>query len=287
MIELLFTLLCLLKFSLSEQFSSNLMVRAHKTFPLLTSSVNAGDYANYTFIFRLPKNVVTPCNLEIVFPKESFVSGMGMNFKPEIQIYNPGLVTQVQTSQVKENTLSIYPKKLRSDFDVSLTIRDVKNPFKIGGIGLFEVYTKCENQVIHVNRDFANIGITEPKSGILSASVEFDPDSSQLAGEETRYIFTVFPALDVSPYSVFQIEFPSIYNLKKINEEIEDFPSYKPCKISTTGISPFTTKSDFSCQVIGQDNIILITGLGDSSLIRNREKHRACVQHQQHHQSSL
>jgi hypothetical protein len=271
MLEFLIVFIWFIESGQAGQFNTNLIISAHKTFPLLTSSVNAGDYADYNFLFRVPSNIVSPCFLEIIFPEESFVSGMGMHFLPQIEVYNPTLIAQTASPTVSEKTLRVYPERLISSEDVSLIIREIKNPFKIGGIGLFEVYTKCQNQIIQVNRNFANIGITEPKTEILSSSVDFDEGASPLAGEESRYVFRIVPTTDVSPYSVFQIEFPAIYNLTKIREETDDFPSYKPCQVSAPGVvTPFSNNTKFDCTIIGNDNVILITGLSDSWLTRNR-----------------
>lgn len=270
MLLLLITIFELTRSALGQQFNTKLIVQEHKTFPLLTSSVNAGDYSDYSFRFRLSSNLTAPCFVEIVFPQESFVSGIGMKFLPNLEVYNPTLVSQVSAPQISEKTLRIYPKKLLSGEDIEIRVKDIKNPFKIGGIGLFEIYTKCDSQIIHVNRNFANIGITEPKEGLLSGSIEFDSGSSQLAGEESRYLFKIVPSLDVSANSIFKITFPDIYNLTNIDELINDFPSYRPCSVSVEGSSPFTSKSDFVCHLIGDQRTLVITGLGESCLIRNR-----------------
>jgi hypothetical protein len=257
------------------------------TFPLRMSSVNAGDLSTYTFRFSLQSSIVDPCFLQLSFPPQSYISGMGMSFVPLISIkVQNQLLDQVKPPSVQDTIITLYPRQLPSNQELTLTVENVKNSYKIGGLGLFELKTMCGSQVVSINRNFANVGLSLQKEVMNQARVEIDEASSKRAGDLSNYLFIINPKNDVSALAIFRFEFPAIYDLSNLSQIAEDYPSSNMCSVSVDQNSAPLLSSRFTCIFSETDNSVEFHGLSESSFISHSEEHDDHLQHQLSSQSS-
>ena len=232
-----------------------------KTFPILTKYTNSGSFVDYSFSLDIKTKIEFPCFLEIEFPKENYLEGMGLN--------NPDLFIKTNSLSEHQNFISnisgykiiITPDKIPLFKKTEIIVPFLKNPYKIGGTGAFKIRTKCSNQIIDENLNLPIIGISSPKKLLNHATVEL---TNSEAGQESSYIFNIRPSEDLKNDVVFRIIFPDVYNFDKMRERLDDFKSLNTCNIKIDEETLFIAKGDFSCFFHKQKHVIDVIGLNES-----------------------
>jgi len=82
------------------------VVRPFTSYPIIMSSTNSGVSTDYNFTIQLDTHLPTGGTMEIKFPKNQYIAGLGMSKTPNIYVYTNGEKATI-ASTVVENTLII------------------------------------------------------------------------------------------------------------------------------------------------------------------------------------
>jgi hypothetical protein len=143
----------------------------------------------------------------------------------------------------------------------TLTVEGIQNPFKLGGTGLFSVYSECgaTTNRIFVDKceDFTSIAVTAPKVKILQTNITVEAGFSSTAGEKTNYMIYISPTTELNKNTVFRVTFPTFYNFTYLDQLVTDFPSEVPCEAVKDPITGFMISGNITCGFNKvKDNII-------------------------------
>lgn len=245
-------LTCLL-FSLLYGLTSSGKIIPDKTLPITVSSTNALKNAEYNFTMKLETNTIPGCLIEILFPEQQYIDGLGLDYA--FVAYSP-YGTQVPAS-VSGKRVKVEPGYRDNMTDIIVTVKGVKNPSKVGGTGLFKVYYTCNDNVVDLCENFASIAVTNPVTKLFESRAMVETGSSDVAGDLTNYLILVRPTNDLSKNSVFRVTFPSYYNFTYIKNLVEDFPSENPCEVVPDPSTGFVLSGNITCKFsLVKDNVI-------------------------------
>lgn len=233
-----------------------------KTFPVTLSSTNAGDLAQYNFTLQIESTVIPDCSVDIEFPEQQYVEGLGLDYN--FKTYSP--VGNSVKAEIKGKTLKIYPGYREKMESFTLIIDGIQNPYKVGGSGFFKVYYSCSGNKIDYCEDFATIAVTNPKRELNSAKAMIEPGFSDRAGLRSQYLIKLIPQEDLNKNSVFRVVFPSYYNFTYLKNQLLDFPSDKICDSVADNSTGYRISGNITCKFSkSQDNVI--TWVGNDAVI--------------------
>lgn len=231
-----------------------------QTFPIVLTSTNSQDTSKYTFAFTSTVSLDSDCFLTIAFPNESYLTGMGLDFSPQVDLYSNGTLIQSNlATQLNDYSLVVYPTSISVAVAYQIVIQGVLNPSTVGGTSSFGLSASCGSQLIMNNTIFTSIAITDPKVLLQSASLSIKSGSTYNAGEKAVYRLTFVPSKDISIYTSFHLIFPSTYDFSSLIQTITDFPSQNPCSVVQDVVSGYIPTGNFTCTIT--DSTVIIAGL--------------------------
>ena len=214
-----------------------------KTLPITVSSTNALRNAEYNFTMKLETNTIPGCLIEILFPEQQYIDGLGLDY--EFVSYSP-YGTQIPSS-VSGKRVKVEPGYRDNMTDIIITIKGVQNPSKVGGTGLFKAYYTCNGNIIDLCEHFASIAVTNPVSRLFETRAMVETGYSDIAGELSNYLILIRPTNDLSLNSMFRVTFPTYYNFTYIKNLVEDFPSENPCEVVADPTTGFKLSGNITC----------------------------------------
>lgn len=231
-----------------------------KTFPITLTSTNSEDISDYTIRFSSTVSFNSDCQLDLWFPAESYLKGMGLDFTPQVKILQgDNLIELNSTIVLNDSSITISPKGIDANTAYKIVVTNVKNPNSVGGIGSLRLSASCGTQMVANNTIFSSIAISEPKQKLQSVALTIKSDSTSKAGEITNYRITFVPSQDILKYVSFELEFPSAYDFSDLIQMVEDFPSLSPCEAVKDQSTGFIAPGNFECSI--KNNIVSISGL--------------------------
>jgi hypothetical protein len=130
-------LLSLILLSIIHLVSSGL-VRPYGAQSIILSSTNAGEVADYNFTMTLDTDLPASGHIEISFPVNQYVPGLGLPHNIEVYAPYPNLVTATLDSATAKTLIcSVGARKANTPFTIE--VRNINNPLKVGGTGNFKV----------------------------------------------------------------------------------------------------------------------------------------------------
>ncbi len=114
------------------------LVRPYGAQYIILSSTNAGDVADYNFTMTLDTDLPATGQIEISFPLNQYVPGLGLPYNIKVYAPYPTLVSvSLDAATAKTLICSIGARKANVPFTIG--IRNIYNPLKVGGTGNFKV----------------------------------------------------------------------------------------------------------------------------------------------------
>jgi hypothetical protein len=245
--------LTLLVMALLPGIASTGKIIPDKTMPITMSSTNALKNADYNFTMKLETNAVPGCNIQIMFPEQQYIAGLGLDYN--FLAYSPSGVSIPAT--VSGTVVSVQPGYRNIYTDIVITIKGVLNPANVGGTGMFKAYYACNGTIIDRCENFGSIAITSPVEKLFSAQAMVETGSSNIAGDISNYLINFKPTNDLNENTVFRVVFPSYYNFTYLRTMVEDFPSKNPCLVAADNTTGFMLTGNITCKFSDvSDNII-------------------------------
>lgn len=105
---------------------------------IVLSSTNAGDIADYNFTMSLDTDLPSNGFIEISFPTDQYIAGLGLPYDIQVYAPYPNLISaSLDTATAHTVICSTGARQANESFTIE--IRGVRNPLKIGGTGNFKV----------------------------------------------------------------------------------------------------------------------------------------------------
>ena len=227
----------------------------------MISSTNSEDRNTYSFMFSSPIDLNPPCYVQINFPSENYVKGMGLDYDLAVNMLIHDESMENVTNSIEDLAIKIYPPYLQANSSVKVDVLGLVNPNEVGGTANFNLEYKCGSFTVLENSIFGSIAITKPKTRLSSASLVIKEGFSNKAGKVADYRLIIVPSNDLSQFSEFVLVFPDIFDFTDIKKLIEDFPSLNPCKAVRDEDSGFIPEGSFYCDFIESETAIIIKGL--------------------------
>jgi hypothetical protein len=227
-----------------------------KTLPITVSSTNALRNAEYNFTLKMDTNSIPGCFIEIVFPEQQYIDGLGLDYG--FIVYSPyGNLIPSPRSSVLGKKLSVDIGYWPAMTDIVITVQGVQNPSKVGGTGMFKAYYTCGANPIDLCENFGSIAVTEPVTRLISGLAMVEPGSSDVAGELSNYLIMVQPTNDLSMNTAFRVTFPIYFNFTYLRNMVSDFPSKNPCLVVPDNTTGFVLQGNITCKFSQSfDNVI-------------------------------
>ena len=113
-------------------------VRPHGARSIVLGSTNAGDISNYNFTMTLDTELPSNGVIEITFPFNQYIAGLGLPYDFKVYAPYPNQITATLDSDTAKTVIcNVGYRKANESFTIE--IQDVRNPSKIGGTGNFKV----------------------------------------------------------------------------------------------------------------------------------------------------
>ena len=105
---------------------------------IVLSSTNAGDIADYNFTMSLDTDLPSTGVIEISFPNDQYIAGLGLPYTIQVYAPYPTLVSATLDTVTAHTVIcSVGARTANESFTIG--IKSVRNPLKIGGAGNFKV----------------------------------------------------------------------------------------------------------------------------------------------------
>jgi hypothetical protein len=233
-----------------------------KTLPIQMSTTNALRNAEYIFTMKLETSTIPGCFIEILFPDQQYIDGIGLDY---------GFIVNSPANKVVPGTISGKKLSVEVGYTVQMTsiqilVKGVLNPSKVGGTGLFKAYYTCSNNIIDVCEDFGTVAVTDPSFRLQSSQAKVEEGSSMIAGETSNYLINLKPQFDLNKNVVFKITFPDYYNFQYLKDLVGDFPSENPCEVVPDPTTGFKISGNITCEFSETKNNV-ITWVGNDMKI--------------------
>lgn len=206
--------------------------------PILLSRNNAESLSSYTFYFQISSYIPADSTLELTFPGILYSSGLGIDTCSALN-YDKKLIP----CSVDQFTISLSTGELSnadSNNTYNITILNVKNP-STGGTSLFKIQFRRGVNVLDYSDFFADVGIVNQLSSIVSASVTCEDNC--IAGKVSSYQLIYETTVEYEAGSRIFIYFPdSLSFTSSFQCTSDNFPSID-CLISGSQISLSETES--------------------------------------------
>lgn len=212
------------------------------------STTNAYELADYNFTM-ITESPIPPLGiLEITFPSGQYETGLGLANNFEVIFPYPHVIP----ATVNDRTLICSIGEFPSQTPLTITVKGVRNPLKVGGTGNFRITSRITTggYIIDDNLIFGVIGISSSPNKLIDSSVYID--GSSLAGELTDYIFSFVPSELTDSNIVIKIIFPDIYYF--------DYVISNQC--NSLLYNGFQISGDISCKIDDNfKNIVYFIGI--------------------------
>lgn len=106
--------------------------------PIVLSSTNAGDIADYNFSIVLDTPLPASGTIEITFPISQYVPGLGLPYIFTVYAPYPNNISAILDATTAK-TIICSPGAVPAGVPLTIGILQVKNPLKVGGTGNFKV----------------------------------------------------------------------------------------------------------------------------------------------------
>lgn len=233
--------------------SSSGKIIPDKTMPITMSSTNALRNSDYNFTMKLETNTVPGCFIDILFPSQQYIDGLGLDYN--FQVFSP--TSNQITASVSGTKISVEPGYRDNMTDIIITVKGILNPANVGGTSMFKAYYQCNGNIIDICENFASIAVTNPVDKLFASDAMVEQGSSSIAGEISNYLINFKPANDLNQNTVFKVTFPSYYNFTYLRTLVEDFPSKNPCLVVADNTTGFILNGNITCKFSDvSDNII-------------------------------
>jgi hypothetical protein len=132
------SIILLLLILIDQNFAG--VVRPFGATPIILSSTNAGNIADYNFTMILDTELPASGTVEITFPLSQYVPGLGLPNTFTVYGPYPTVITAVlDPTDIYAKTVICTPGNVKAGVPFTIGILQVNNPLKVGGTGNFKV----------------------------------------------------------------------------------------------------------------------------------------------------